>query len=294
MHLGLISGLFALALVAPAAHAVGDDTQVESILLSPVSKHYNVKAGSTTSDTFKVINDGKADYDFVVYARPYSVSDSDELYTPDFVSKAQNADAYKWVQFAQPSYHIPVGKTVDVAYTLRVPANATPGGHYGVLFAETQANEQTSGNVVKRTKRVGAILYATVDGNVTTSGKFVGTDVPFFQFSAPLKIRQRVSNSGNTDFAVTSEVKVTDIFGGLKYKASSNPSVLPATTRAVNNAWTNPAWIGIYNVQQTAKFLDTSHTSSSYVLLVPLWVYLTVVILVGGRVLYAVVRRRKK
>ena len=292
MQLGLLAGLLAFSLLPTTAFAADGDDIVESILLSPVSKRYDVKAGSSRSDTFKIINDGRTAFDFVVYARPYSVND--ESYQPDFVSKAQNADAYKWVQFDQPSYHVEAGQTLEVKYTLRVPANATPGGHYGVLFAETQPNEQVTGNVVKRTKRVGAILYVTVDGDITTSGKFEGSDVPFFQFAAPLKIRQRVSNGGNTDFTVNSSVRVTDAFGGLKYKADKESAVLPSTTRAIANDWANPAWLGVYKVEQKVKFLDTERTDSSYVLLVPVWTYLVLVLLVGGRVLYAFVRRRKK
>jgi hypothetical protein len=293
VQLGLLAGLLACFLTTlPVAAASPTDQIVEGILLSPVSKHYSVKSGTSRTDTFKVINDGKTAFDFVVYARPYSVND--ESYQPDFVSNAQNADAYKWVQFDQPSYHVDSGQSVDVKYTLRVPANATPGGHYGVLFAETQANEQTAGNVVKRTKRVGAILYVTVEGTVTTSGKIEGSDVPFFQFGAPLKIRERVSNHGNTDFMVTTDTRVSDIFGGLKYKAEKEAAVLPQTTRSIVNDWVNPAWIGVYKVEQHAKFLDTERTTSSYVLLIPIWVYLTLGILIGGRILYAMVRRRKK
>lgn len=294
MQLGLIAGLtaFSLAFTGTSAHAAEpSDTIIESIVLSPVSKHYEVDAGASTSDTFKVINDGKAAYDFVVYARPYSVSD--ESYQPDFISKPQNADAYKWVQFDKPSYHIEPGQTVEVSYTIRVPKGSTPGGHYGVLFAETQPSGETQGNVVKRTKRVGAILYMTVKGDVRTGGSLLGVDVPFLQFNRPLTTAQRVKNTGNVDFAATTNLKVYDLFGGQKFATTREYPVLPQTIRRAAVEWPDASWLGLYRVELTTSFLDTKSSSTHYVLLVPVWVYLTLGLLIGARVLYAVAQRKK-
>lgn len=293
VQLGLIAGLFAFALV-PAASAFAADPSsdiIESIVLSPVSKRYDINAGASTTDTFKVINDGKVAYDFVVYARPYSVST--ESYQPDFVSKPQNADAYKWVQFDKPSYHIEPGQTIDVPYTIRVPKGSTPGGHYGVLFAETQPSGDTQGNVVKRTKRVGAILYMSVKGDVRTGGRLESVDVPFFQFNRPLTTAQRVKNSGNIDFTANTAMTVYDVFGGVKFKTTREYPVLPSTIRRAVVEWPDPSWIGLYKVDLTTSVLDTTASSTHYVLFVPVWVYLTLAILIGARVLYAVARRKQ-
>lgn len=295
IKLGLLAGLVGVLLIPQTTLAVDDSSTepaTESILLSPSFKRYSLDAGETKQDSFDVVNSGQSAFSFVVYARPYSVSNVS--YEPDFVTGSKNADAYKWVQFDQPSYEIKPGQTVEVKYTLRVPANATPGGHYGVLFAETQPTGTTEGTAIVRKKRVGSILYATVKGNVTTSGKQIGVDVPFFQFSAPLKIRNTVDNAGNTDFTVSSSVRVSDVLGTLKYKSDKEVAVLPGQPREINNDWQNPAWIGLYKVEQVSKFLDSTKSSSNYVLIVPAWVYLTLVVLIVGRLLYALQTRRRK
>lgn len=293
-QLGLLAGLVAVSLfpVPIATAAESADAVTESILLSPTFKRYALDAGSTKQDSFDILNDGKTAFNFVVYARPYSVNN--EAYTPDFVSGAKNADAYKWVQFEQPSYTVEPGQTITVNYTVRVPRGATPGGHYGVLFAETQPDTATGGTSIIRKKRVGAIVYATVNGDVRTSGKLSATTVPFFQSSPPLTIRSTIANSGNTDFTVKSSVQVSDVFGNVKHKAIKEVTVLPQQPRQVNNDWQNPAWIGLYKVEQTNQFLDTTKTSSSYTLLVPIWAYLTLAALILGRILYAVLLRRRK
>ena len=295
MQLGLFAGLLAcMSLTTPAFAAEQTSstaTPTESILLSPASKKYELNAGDTKTDSLRVVNDGAVAFDFAVYARPYYV---DESYQADFTSKAQNADAYRWVSFEKTSFHLEPNEHVEVQYSVRVPSNATPGGHYGVIFVETQPGPDSASGSVVRKKRLGSIMYATVDGNITTSGKSLGVDVPFFQFSAPLRISERVRNSGNTHFDVQTNVKVTDIFGGVKYIVKSDSTILPDRTKRVVSDWADPSWIGLYKVTHTSSFLDTKHTSSHYVLLVPIWVYLTVGLLIGARTLYAVASRKKR
>lgn len=295
IKIGLLVGLSSLLFVPVSIASAAEQSQpndAESILLSPTSKRYTLKSGTERKDSFKVVNDGRTAFDFVTYSRPYSVSG--EEYTADFVTSSQNADAYKWIQFDQPSYSVQPGKSVDVAYTIRVPANATPGGHYGVLFAETLPSSQSNGTGVKTKKRVGSILYVTVDGDVTRSGKILSTEVPFLQFKAPLQSSQRISNTGNTDFEVKSVITVSDVFGGVKHKSERNLAVLPDSIRKITLDWQNPTWLGLYKIQLDTSFLDTKASSSHYVLIVPVWVYLLLGVLIAARVAYAVNARRKK
>ncbi len=294
VQVGLLSGLLLFGLVPTPVSAVQATDQAvrESILLSPTSKHYELDAGATKRDSFKIVNDGTAKFSFTVYARPYSVNN--EEYTPNFETDTKNGDAYKWVQFDQPSYQIDPGKTIEVAYTIRVPENAQPGGHYGVLFAETQPSGQVNGTAIIRKKRVGAILYTTVKGDVTLAGDYIGPDVPFWQFKRPLAASQRVKNNGNTDFSVKHGVVVSDFFGAVKYRSEKEQFVLPDTTRRLVNDWTNPSWIGLYRVELNTQFLDTNASSTHYVLMVPIWAYMVLGLLIGARVLYAVAQRKRK
>lgn len=294
---GLLAAVFfAIAVTVPADEASAATTDqaaiTESILITPVSKRYELKAGTTKTDTVKVFNDGREDYNFIVYARPYSVDN--EEYEPNFISESRNTNAYKWVQFEKASYFIKAGETVDVGYTIRVPEGAAPGGHYGVLFAETQPSENANGNAVKRKKRVGAIMYLTVDGKINRKGSLESIDTSFFQFTSPLRSSQRVSNSGNTDFQANTRTRVLDVFGRVKHDTQKEYTVLPETTRKMVSEWPGASWIGLYKVETNVKFLDTDRTSSSYVLLVPVWVYATLTVLITGRILYAVANRNKK
>lgn len=261
----------------------------ERITLSPSSTTLELAAGETKQGTMKVINDGDVTYGFSVYARPYSVFN--EQYQPDFTKQYSNTDVYKWVQFDQTSYQIEPGQSIVVAYTIRVPTNATPGGHYGVLFAETD-ERGLEGTGVARKKRVGNLLYVTVTGEYKTSGELKEFILPFWQTIAPMTSSARVENTGNADFKAQVTTTAKDVFGQTKFRYTGDPIVLPQTTRLIEMKWDAAPNFGFFKVEQTVSFLDQKHQNSSFVLIAPKWAPVVVLILIAAGASYALLQRR--
>jgi len=276
-------------LISPSTLA---QTTGESITLSPVKKTYTVNPGQTLSDTLTVLNDGQTAYDFTVYATPYSVQDSS--YAPNFTTDKPNADAYTWVQFEKTTYHAEPRQTVTVPYTLHVKDDASPGGHYGAIFVEIQPNdsEQQTGVVVH--KRVGSLLYATVGGTAQLSGQNTSMSIPWYQSNPPLIGRTSVDNTGNTDFNAAVTLTVKNVFGSLKYANKQEFTVLPDTTRAIQVSWDNANWFGLYHATISSEVLGKTTTQSSYVLMMPLWLILLLIVcsIAGG--VYAYFIQQKK
>ena len=274
-----------LAIVLPSiTHAASVD---ESMTVSPISRHYQLDAGHVANDELTVINNGQVGYDVIVYARPYSVAS--DSYEPNFVNTPRNADAYQWVQFTATKYHVDAGRTVHVPYTLSVPAMSAPGGHYGVIFVETQPSD--SGSVVRR-KRVGMLIYATVKGQYITRGEAAGGAIPFWQFTSPLAATVSTKNTGNADFDDTITYTVKNILGKVIYRGSNAYTVLPGTTRKITLGWNDSPWFGLYAVEARHSFLNQTPTISGYVLMIPRWVYAVVVLVTIGAAVYAIRRRR--
>lgn len=261
----------------------------ESIVLSPASKRIQIDAGETLKDTFKVINDGTQAYDFVVYASPYSVAD--KTYTPNYDEKKPNADLYTWVTFDKREFTLNPGETVDVPYTIDVPSDAAPGGHYSVLFAETQVAEEDSGQIARK-KRVGAIVYATVKGDYITAGRQISANIDWLQLGGPITATLSVENTGNSDFVMTELIQVKNVLGGTVYEKSNERIVLPKTIRDVNLSWVNGPVMGLYNVKVESKVLAKVSTTTSWVLLMPMWILVVMVLAIIGIIYWAFRRRR--
>lgn len=264
----------------------------EKLTLSPTSKRYEVDAGSTHQDSIRVINNGETAYDFTVYARPYSVNN--EAYEPNFEEVTPRSQAYRWVQFEETDFRLKPGEETEIRYTMRVPQDAAPGGHYGVIFAETQPKSEGEGNVIARKKRAGTILYAKVNGEIQERGNITHTEIPFWQQQPPLTASGRVENTGNIDFEVTSSMRVHNVFGALVHEENRTQPVLPDTTRAFNLEWTGAPQLGIYKAETTFSFLDQQKVTIGYVLMMPSWLPVLLVILVIAGVGYVVARRFQK
>ena len=261
----------------------------ESITLSPPSKHYDIKAGETKTDDLTVINYGDVGYDFIVYTAPYSVKDSS--YTPDFIKQTDNGDAYKWIRFNKTRWHAEPKQTVKVPFTLTASKGAVAGGHYGVVFVETQPPADEQG--VARKKRLAMILYTNVDGPTTTAGKVASISSPWFQTTPPLRSDVTVENTGKTDFTAKTKYVVKDLLGAVKYQNEKESVVLPETSRLIDHLWDRPTWVGVYKVHTEATVLGATTTKESFVIMAPKWLVFILALAILVLVARALGRRGK-
>ena len=285
----LVMVMAASASLTQSTHAADTGEGTEKITLSPSSRTLKEDAGNDISGTMKVINDGDVAYDFTVYARPYSVTG--EQYNPDFTANKSNTDLYKWVRFEKTKYSIEPGQTVEVKYMILIPKAAAPGGHYGVLFAETQARDLASTGVARQ-KRVGKVIYATVNGEYKITGAFKEFILPFWQNRAPMISSARVENTGNVDFRATVTTTAKDLFGQTKFSYTGDPIVLPDTTRLIEMNWQDAPNFGLFRVSQSVAFLDQKQQSSSFVLIAPKWALVVLIVMLSAGAAYAVLQRR--
>lgn len=237
----------------------------ERITLSPAVSKPMLTAGGSREDSLKVINDGTVDYTFTAYSAPFSVKD--ESYDPDFVTVNDRTRAFEWVRFEKANFTLQAGEQVDIPYTITVPENAAPGGHYAVLFVETQPKQ---GSQIARKKRVGNLMYLTVEGNVEISGRVKGGEVPFFNAKPPITTDIRIENTGNTHFDGKVSTVYEGLFGKKHLTYNQEVIIMPGTTRRVPIAWENPPYLGIFKVKSEVQYLDkTEQLPTKYILILP-------------------------
>ena len=112
--------------------------------------------------------------------------------------------------------------------TLNVPANASPGGHYGVIrFTAVPPSLQGTG--VSLSASLGALVLLTVNGNIKENLSVKEFSVnkaektgSLFE-NGPLNFVERLQNNGNEHEQPTGQVNITDMFG--KKVASVNINV---------------------------------------------------------------------
>lgn len=291
-------GLIGLTLVVLSGLSILSTTRAQevtpnqTITISPAVSRLQVEALQTRNQAVTIINNGTTNYTFTVYARPFSVTN--EQYDPTFNSTSERTNAYKWISFEQTSFSLAAGERVEVPYTITVPADVAPGGHYSVIFAETQppADSQSSTGVIRK-ERVGSLLYITAGGELEQAGSLAGWDVAAWQKQRPLTSDVRITNSGNVHFQADVSIQYSDLLGNPKFTLNQEVMVLPDTTRKVTANWARAPYLGIFKATGSVHYLDrTDLLPAQYIVLVSPLIVIATAVGFGVLIALIVVRRR--
>ncbi len=127
----------------------------------------------------------------------------------------------------------------EMSVTITVPANAAPGGYYGVVRF-TGTPPELKGTGVSLSASLGSLLFIRVSGQAQEGMQVEqfyaandNTQSWLFE-STPIKFVERLKNTGNTHLQPAGQVTVTDMFGQKVATLNVNlppRNVLPASIR---------------------------------------------------------------
>jgi len=268
-NLKVYTVLFSLLIVLaiPAINrgiASAAPSPTEVLTITPVTSKPVTNPGALTTGSFQIINQGNIPYTFQVYTAPYSVKG--EEYTPSFVPIPGTTNASKWIHLDTTAGKISPNESVNIGYTISVPAGTAPGGYYAVALAATQLPKTSKGIVVN--EQVGEIFYIQVAGPVASSGKVLSWTANILQ-KPPLLANLRLENDGGVHYFSNINIVVSDIFGNPKFTLNTSKVVLPQTIRLVPVSWTKAPSLGLFKVNGTATVFGKTQTlQTKYVLVV--------------------------
>lgn len=284
-----------IAFVSSPAHAQANTSQ--NITMSPASTLLSIKPGETVTKKFQILNTGGDAFDIVTSASPYHVSGLE--YTPGFTQLPGTSDTASWISINNPQATVGPQKSMDINYTVTVPAGTAPGGYYAVLFAETRPADTSEMSGVVPRNRVGNILYITVEGPVENGGNVETQSVAGFQYRSSIPVGFTVSNTGGVHFESTLTVSIKGLAGKELYNAKIERFILPQTERSIPINWMPSSPFGIYTITRSAIVAgENKALPSETFLYVQPWVIIAVIALIVCVILFlknqAAHRRKNK
>ncbi|MFF3753024.1 WxL protein peptidoglycan domain-containing protein [Streptomyces sp. NPDC002018] len=208
--------------VRTAANSYGDDRS---------SFSYAVNPGGQLKDAMVVANHGTSPLELAVYAADGYTTDTGQL---DLLTKGtRSVGVGAWVRARSGSVVVKPGKSVEVPFTVGVPANATPGDYVGGILTSLKQSDEAEGINVDR--RLGIRVKLRVSGELRPAlavedlhVDYAGTFDPFATGDAT--VTYTIHNTGNAILSARQAVSVSGPFGWLRAEAGDiapPPELLP-------------------------------------------------------------------
>lgn len=244
--------------------------------ITPLRAYPNQNPGDTTSSSITLTN---------LTSKPQTVSLGAEVFkvtNQEYDYDFEPSYTAKWIQFADKQVTLGVNQKQTVAYNLAVPANATPGGHYFVLLAAT--NPTISSSHINEVRRVASLVYLQVNGQLNKQSRLLSASLPWFSSSPTIPLTTQVADTGNTHIRARVGVFATrQPFGRQTILAQLDSLILPSTVRKITGTVMLPNVPGLYKLDmQYSSPTGSPMTISHYVLYVPLWLGLTVILVIAA------------
>lgn len=305
----------ALLLLAPGAAQAATDPSALSWGVVPgdgdqgtgrANFAYAVEPGAELRDAVVVTNHGQTALELDVYAADARTTTSGQL---DLLPADEPSTGVgTWVTLDLPHVSLAPGASVEVPFTVRVPADATPGDHSGgVVSAAVSVDD---GSTVRLDRRLALRMHLRVAGDVVPALTVEDLTVEHRGTANPVGagsvvVRYRVTNTGNARILPTEAVTVAGLAGTRRtveaVPADQVVEVLPGSGVEREVVLDDVRSLGSVDVQVVAVATAVGlgggatarATADASAVAVPWALATLVLVVVGGVATVLVVRRRR-
>jgi len=248
--------LLLLVITGGMIAAGGACAQGVKIGVSPVVFELTGNPGETITNQIKVFNSSE-DATIGIEMIVEDISPSGE---EGFVSIAP-ADTYtysiaSWVVFNEKEFILQPKEEKQVLFSIVIPENAEPGGHYGTVLAGSKAitGKEMTGTAIAA--RVGSLVLLSVPGEVKQELAVEEFTAPPYSEYGPIDFVVRLENKGTVHVKPTGYITITNWLGrkvGDVGFASRN--VLPSAKRRFEASFDQKwLWAGKYTATLTGSY----------------------------------------
>lgn len=261
----IITSLLVIVLFLSAAPVVFAQTQ--GVEIKPGIVEDRVNPGDTYRFTLSVKNLAEEERTYFVLLEDILGVNDEGL--PVFAAEGQ-ATGYEISQWIQPettSVTLGAGASQSVAFTVRIPLEATPGSHFGgVFFAATPPVPGESGAAVGI--QVGSVVSLRISGEIIEEARLREFSSGSSVYSTPnVDFTVRVENMSNVLVRPRGTIEITNMRGGQVAIVRVNDSggaIFPETERIYRPVWDHDSFaFGRYQAVLSLAYGEDSRKSIS-------------------------------
>lgn len=245
-----------------------------SLTLTPPLIKVSMVPGDIWSSSVKIVNTNP--YDLTVYA---SIRDfrSKEGGGVQFIKEEETEEGRnfllsQWMEIPDTAIVIPIEQSAEVPFTIELPENAEPGGHYGAILVGTRPPEKTEGGtVIGISTLIASLIMLNVQGEIIEEGRIREFSTSKRLYTKPeVDFKFRFENMGNVHLQPVGEIKIYNFLGKERGTIPINQrnffgNVLPQSTRQWLFEWKGEKGleVGRYKAELVVGYGQEAHSTVS-------------------------------
>lgn len=188
-----------------------------TLSVSPTLFDMSAEKGQAWQSNVKVINVNN--YDLTVYASVVNFVPRGEGGEVGFIpidsENGDNSTLAEWITITSEPIIIPSEKTIEVPFSIKVPTDASPGGHYAAILIGTKPlQDDKKQTKVQTSQMVTSLIFTRIAGDIIELGdirEFRTTETLLSRPEATFELR--FENKGNVFLQPQGEIKITNMWG---------------------------------------------------------------------------------
>ena len=267
-----------------------------SYTVSPTIYDMTANPGQVFSSTLRIINTNS--FELRVYIDVNNFIPKEEDGVPQFIpidkSTSEQSTFAQWIT-SEKELVIAPEQAVELPFTITVPENAAPGGHFAALMVSTRPLvDDSNESRVQTAQSISSLLFMRVTGDITENSSVRSFRTSHYLLSKPeATFELRIENKGNVHLQPQGEIKIFNMWGKERGVIPVNQqtlfgNVLPNSVRKYAFTWFSE-WsitdIGRYTAVATLAYgVDTRQfmTADTAFWIIPWKFLLTIIVVVGG------------
>ena len=248
-----------------------------TLTITPPLFELNLNPGDSWSSSIKVVNTnaGAIAVDNSVVGFSAADDEGHGQFT-DLSALAGDSDALaNWIATPRAPVVIPSNGAGEVPFTISVPDDASPGGHYAAILIGTGGGADatgTEGSHVGVSSFISALIFVRVAGTITEAGNIASFTSDRSYYEDPdVALSLEFANTGNVHLRPVGEIDIYNAWGKERGTIPINQTpgfgyVLPSSTRKFDVEWKGaPSFfdIGPYTAVATFAYGDEGNKSVS-------------------------------
>lgn len=215
-----------------------------AMTISPPTFDYDLNPGDTVLDVVKVYNEG--DTAETLYPILVDFTGDEEEGGAPVLLKAEEdalgAGLKEWIAIDPQGITVGPQERINFPFSLNVPTDAQPGGHYGAIILSNVAPKDVQSGVGV-SQQLAALILVNVSGEVREVGsiaEFGFADPQVWYNHLPVDFFLRFENGGNTHLRPVGNLLIEDWMGRQVASIKVNEgfgSVLPLSIRRFTFGW---------------------------------------------------------